>query len=144
MELAGGGRPPRRNSTPRAVAAATPNPIRIMVCDDEPNVVRLIRVNLERHGHIVIAASDGVECLDRIALEVPDLLILDIMLPRLDGFEILHSLRSAAATENLPVLVLSARARDQDIVDGYRHGADMYLTKPFNPRDLLWLVGGYG
>lgn len=115
-------------------------PIKILVCDDERHIVRLIQVNLERQGWQVITAYDGKEGLEKVQSEKPDLLVLDVMMPYMDGFEVLKSLRKDPATERLPVIMLTAKAQDKDVFEGYHYGADMYLTKPFNPKELVSFV----
>ncbi len=115
-------------------------PIKILVCDDERHIVRLIQVNLERQGWQVITAYDGKEGLEKVLSEKPDLMVLDVMMPYMDGFEVLKSLRKDPATEKLPVIMLTAKAQDKDVFEGYHYGADMYLTKPFNPKELVSFV----
>lgn len=115
-------------------------PSKILVCDDERHIVRLIQVNLERHGYTVVTAFDGKEGLEKVKSEKPDLLVLDVMMPYMDGFEVLKSLRRDPATESLPVIMLTAKAQDKDVFEGYHYGADMYLTKPFNPMELVTFV----
>ena len=115
-------------------------PLKILVCDDERHIVRLIQVNLERQGWNVVTAYDGKEGLEKVASERPDLLVLDVMMPYMDGFEVLKSIRKDPATEKLPVIMLTAKAQDKDVFEGYHYGADMYLTKPFNPRELVTFV----
>lgn len=113
---------------------------KILVCDDERHIVRLIQVNLERQGYQVVTAFDGKEGLEKVKSEKPDLLVLDVMMPYMDGFEVLKSLRREPETESLPVIMLTAKAQDKDVFEGYHYGADMYLTKPFNPAELVTFV----
>ena len=115
-------------------------PLKILVCDDERHIVRLIQVNLERQGYIVITAFDGKEGLEKVRSEKPDLCVLDVMMPYMDGFEVLKNIRKDPDTENLPVIMLTAKAQDKDVFEGYHYGADMYLTKPFNPMELVTFV----
>jgi len=115
-------------------------PLKILVCDDERNIVRLIQVSLERAGYIVVTAYDGKEGLEKVRSEKPDLLVLDVMMPYMDGFEVLKSLRREPETESLPVIMLTAKTQDKDVFEGYHYGADMYLTKPFNPMELVTFV----
>ncbi len=114
--------------------------LKILVCDDERHIVRLIQVNLERQGYQVVTAYDGKEGLEKIRAEKPNLVVLDVMMPYMDGFEVLKSLRREPETENLPVIMLTAKAQDKDVFEGYHYGADMYLTKPFNPMELVAFV----
>ena len=113
---------------------------KILVCDDERHIVRLIQVNLERAGYTVVTAFDGKEGLEKIKAEKPDCCVLDVMMPYMDGFEVLKNLRREPETESLPVIMLTAKAQDKDVFDGYHYGADMYLTKPFNPMELVTFV----
>ncbi len=115
-------------------------PGKILVCDDERHIVRLIQVNLERQGYEVVTAFDGKEGLEKIRSEKPNLVVLDVMMPYMDGFEVLKNLRRESETENLPVIMLTAKAQDKDVFEGYHYGADMYLTKPFNPMELVTFV----
>ena len=107
----------------------------ILVVDDEPNIVQLARMYLEREGFRVEASGDGRTALEKARLLRPALLLLDIMLPELDGFEVCRRLR--AEKSNLPILVLTARDDDIDKILGLEMGADDYLTKPFNPREMV-------
>jgi DNA-binding response OmpR family regulator len=111
----------------------------ILVVDDEPAIVQVIRDRLEGDGYRVRAAADGVSALAAVEQEPPDLLILDLMLPDLDGFEVLRRLRQGAedAAGGFPVIVLTARDDDMDVVVGLELGADDYVLKPFHPRELL-------
>ncbi|MEY3763554.1 MAG: hypothetical protein RLZ42_214 [Armatimonadota bacterium] len=110
---------------------------RILVTDDEPNIVRLIQVNLERQGFQVETANNGAQALEKIRANRPDLLVSDVMMPEMDGFELLSNIRRDPALENLPVIMLTAKAQDRDVLEGYTRGADMYLTKPSNPIELV-------
>lgn len=114
--------------------------LKILVCDDERHIVRLIQVNLERQGWEVITAYDGKEGLEKIKAVKPDLVVLDVMMPYMDGFEVLKSLRREPDFQDLPVIMLTAKAQDKDVFEGYHYGADMYLTKPFNPMELVTFV----
>lgn len=114
--------------------------LKILVCDDERHIVRLIQVNLERQGWTVVTAYDGKEGLEKVKSEHPDLLVLDVMMPYLDGFEVLKAVRKDPTTRDLPVIMLTAKAQDMDVFTGYSAGADMYLTKPFNPMELVTFV----
>ncbi|MFA0751872.1 MAG: hypothetical protein SLRJCFUN_002275 [Candidatus Fervidibacter sp.] len=113
---------------------------RVLVVDDERHIVRLVQVNLERQGYEVLTAYDGVECLEKAKAEKPDLIVLDVMMPRMDGFEALQRLKSDPETSQIPVIMLTARAQDRDVLQGYQYGADLYLTKPFSPLELISLV----
>lgn len=113
---------------------------RVLVVDDERHIVRLVQVNLERQGYEVLTAYDGVECLEKAKAERPDLIVLDVMMPRMDGFEALQRLKTDPETSHIPVIMLTARAQDRDVLKGYQYGADLYLTKPFSPLELISLV----
>ena len=113
---------------------------RILVVDDERHIVRLVEVNLQRAGYEVLTAYDGVEALEKTKADKPDMIILDVMMPRMDGFEVLKDLRANADTKDIPVIMLTAKAQDADIFKGWSSGVDSYLTKPFNPRELLAFV----
>lgn len=106
----------------------------ILVVDDEPHIIELASLYLKQDGFRVISAADGVEALERIAQEKPALVVLDLMLPRLDGWEVCKRVR---AESDLPILMLTARDDDIDKIVGLELGADDYLTKPFNPRELV-------
>ncbi len=114
--------------------------LKVLVCDDERHIVRLIQVNLERAGYNVVTAFDGREGLEKVKSEKPDLMVLDVMMPYMDGFEVLKALRRESDTEGIPVIMLTAKAQDKDVFEGYHYGADMYLTKPFNPKELVAFV----
>ena len=115
-------------------------PKKILAVDDERHIVRLVEVNLQRAGYEVVTAYDGREALEKVKAEKPDLVVLDVMMPYMDGFEVLKALRREPETENLPVIMLTAKAQDKDVFEGYHYGADMYLTKPFNPMELVTFV----
>jgi len=118
----------------------TNNTTKILVCDDERSIVRLIQVNLERQGWQVIPAYDGKEGLEKIQTEKPDIVVLDVMMPYMDGFEVLKTLRRDPELQNIPVIMLTAKAQDKDVFEGYHFGADVYLTKPFNPMELVTFI----
>ena len=110
---------------------------RILVVDDEPEAVELVEFNLKQSGYAVITAADGAEALKKARGQTPDLIVLDVMLPEMDGFEICKTLRLDPATAKIPILMLTAKAAEIDRVLGLELGADDYLTKPFSPRELL-------
>ena len=115
-------------------------PKKILAVDDERHIVRLVQVNLEKHGYEVVTAYDGKEALAKVESEKPDLVVLDVMMPFMDGIEVLQTLRKNPATRDLPVIMLTAKAQDADVFRGWSSGADCYLTKPFNPMELLSFV----
>jgi two-component system, OmpR family, KDP operon response regulator KdpE len=106
---------------------------RILVVDDEPAIVRLVRATLQVDGYAVLAADRGEQALPLLENERPDLVILDLMMPGMDGFETLRRIRSRS---KVPVIMLTARAGDADTLKGLQSGADDYVTKPFNPDEL--------
>lgn len=106
---------------------------RILVVDDEKTIVKGLKFNLEKEGFEVIAAYDGEEALRLYYEEKPDLIVLDLMLPEIDGFEVCRRIRK---TDNVPIIMLTARGDDIDKILGLELGADDYVTKPFNPREL--------
>lgn len=107
------------------------NSIRILVVEDEDSLAELVAMGLRRHGYLVERAADGDTALDMAETLLPDLVILDLMLPRMDGWEVCRRMRQAAATRQIPVLMLSARREEKDVVEGLEMGADDYLRKPF-------------
>ena len=113
---------------------------RILVVDDEPEAVELVEFNLKQAGYAVTTAADGAEALKKARAQTPDLIVLDVMLPEMDGFEICKTLRLEAATARTPILMLTAKAAEIDRVLGLELGADDYLTKPFSPRELVLRV----
>ena len=110
---------------------------RILVVDDDREVVRLIRAYLEQAGFEVLAAHDGDTAVHIIRRERPDLLLLDLMLPGKDGWEITRLVRSDAALAHIPIIMLTARIDDTDKIVGLELGADDYVTKPYNPREVV-------
>ena len=114
--------------------------MRVLVIDDEPDVLLLCRVNLEFEGHSVLEAPDGERGFEIAVRERPDLIVLDVMLPLRDGFSILRSLQGNPATREIPVVLLTAKAREEDQMRGWRTGADEYVTKPFSPVALIEAV----
>jgi DNA-binding response OmpR family regulator len=110
---------------------------KILVVDDEPEAVELLEFNLKQAGYVVSTAGDGADALKRARSQTPDMIVLDVMLPEMDGFEICKSLRLDSATAKIPIIMLTAKAAEIDRVLGLELGADDYLTKPFSPRELL-------
>jgi len=110
---------------------------RVLVVDDEPPILELVRYNLEREGFEVVTASDGAEGLARARERRPDLIILDVMLPGMDGWEVCRRLRALPETAGVPIIFLSARGEEVDRVLGLELGGDDYVTKPFSPRELV-------
>jgi len=109
----------------------------ILVVDDEAEICDLVSYNLAREGYRVIAENDGAAGLERVFRSPPDLVVLDLLLPKLSGLEVLDAIRGEARTRRLPVLVLTARGTEMDKLVGFERGADDYLTKPFSPKELV-------
>jgi two-component system KDP operon response regulator KdpE len=105
----------------------------ILAVDDEPKMTRFIRLNLELEGYAVSEATNGLQALDKVREELPDLVLLDIMMPEMNGFEALERIRQISS---VPVIMLTAKGEEEDKVHGLELGADDYVTKPFSPREL--------
>ena len=112
----------------------------VLVVDDDPVIQRLLRVNFEMEGYDVIIAGDGVEGLERARADHPDIIVLDIMMPRMSGLDVTRALKADPDTAGIPVMLLSAKAQETDLRAGDESGADGYLTKPFDPLLLLQRV----
>ena len=112
----------------------------ILAADDDPIIRRLLEVNLEMEGYDVVLAEDGAVAVDLAREHQPDVILLDVMMPNMDGVEACRQLKADDATSHVPVVFLSARARDADVTAGTRAGAAAYITKPFDPIDLLDLL----
>ncbi len=109
----------------------------IMVVDDSPDLVEIVRITLEGKGFTVRCAYDGTQVFDVLRKQRPDLVILDIMMPKMDGFEVLTRLKCNPATASIPVILLTAKGQPEDVIGGYKRGADFYITKPFDNTQLL-------
>ncbi|MBI5717324.1 MAG: response regulator [Burkholderiales bacterium] len=109
----------------------------ILIADDEPNIVLSLEFVLQEEGYRVRVARDGQEALDALAAELPDLLLLDVMLPRVSGFEVCERIRTNARWRGLRVVMLSAKGREVEVQKGLALGADAYVTKPFAIKELL-------
>jgi DNA-binding response OmpR family regulator len=112
-------------------------PVSVLVVDDDPVILRLLQVNFELEGIEVALAVDGQEGLERIRTDRPDVVISDIMMPKVNGLELLAALRGEPSTAGLPVILLSAKAQVADVQRGLELGADDYVTKPFDPLELI-------
>jgi two-component system phosphate regulon response regulator PhoB len=113
---------------------------KILVVDDEPDAVELVEFNLKQNGYDVVTAADGEEALEKARAVLPDLIILDLMLPEVDGTEVCKILRRDQRTQAIPIIMLTAKAAEIDRVLGLELGADDYVTKPFSPRELILRV----
>jgi DNA-binding response OmpR family regulator len=116
------------------------NKPKILVVDDEPDAVELVEFNLKSNGYEVVTAADGEEALEKARNLLPDLIILDLMLPEVDGTEVCKILRRDQRTQAIPIIMLTAKAGEIDRVLGLELGADDYVTKPFSPRELVLRV----
>lgn len=118
--------------------------MKVLVVDDEAEIRDLCRVNLEFAGHTVIEASDGSEAIETVARERPDFVFLDLMMPDVDGWEVLHVIRAAPELGEIPVVLLTARAGEDDQIRGWEEGIFDYVVKPFNPLSLAeWVEQAY-
>ncbi len=113
---------------------------KILVVDDEPEAIELLVFNLEQAGFEVLSAADGTEALQKARAEQPALIVLDLMMPEMDGLEVCRILKRAPETANIPIIMLTAKAAEVDRVVGLELGADDYVTKPFSPRELVLRV----
>jgi DNA-binding response OmpR family regulator len=108
----------------------------VLVADDDEDILELIVFRLERSGYTVLQARDGAEALDLARRSRPDLAVLDVMMPKLDGFELTRRLREDESTAKMPIILLTARTQEADVQRGFDAGADDYLRKPFSPQEL--------
>ena len=113
---------------------------KILVVDDDPTMVKLINVNLKLNNYSVVEATSGEQALDVLAAETFDLIVLDIMMPGVDGWEVLKRIRSSRETEEMPVILVTAKTQDSDVIRGWELGADEYVIKPFNPLLLVEVI----
>jgi DNA-binding response OmpR family regulator len=114
---------------------------RVVVADDDPDIVDILVFNLTAAGYEVESAADGVAALELVTASHPDLVVLDIMMPRMDGLQVLAALKAEPETKEIPVVMLTARASDTDLWEGWDAGADYYITKPFDLEELLRFIG---
>ena len=113
---------------------------KILAVDDERHIVRLVQINLQKAGYEVVTATNGIEALAQVAQVKPDLVVMDVMMPEMDGLEALEKMKADPEMAKIPVIMLTAKAQDADVFSGWQKGADLYLTKPFNPAELLNFV----
>ena len=109
----------------------------VLVADDDPDILDLVAFRLDRAGYEVVQARDGQEALDAALTRTPDLCVLDVMMPRLDGYEVTRRLREAEATRSVPIILLTARVQESDVERGFEAGATDYVRKPFSPTELV-------
>ena len=110
---------------------------KIVLAEDEPQIARLIEFKLKKEGYSVISKENGEEALKAIKMDKPDLILLDIMMPVMGGYEVLRRLKEDENLKSVPVIMLTARAQEKDVVKGIDMGAEDYITKPFHPAELL-------
>jgi DNA-binding response OmpR family regulator len=113
---------------------------RVLVAEDEPNIQKLVRLQLERAGCEVLIANDGQEALEIVRTQRLDLAIIDVMMPYVDGLSVVREIRSSPERDHLPVVLLTVKAQEKEVWEGYDAGADLYLTKPFEPGDVARLL----
>ncbi|TPK97632.1 MULTISPECIES: response regulator [unclassified Mesorhizobium] len=110
---------------------------RILICDDDPLLLELMEFRLKAKGYEVVKAVDGAEALEKVRRDAPDVVVLDAMMPKADGLEVLARIKGDPALSEIPVVMLTARKGEKDIVSALDKGADDYLVKPFIPEELL-------
>ena len=108
----------------------------VLAADDEEDILELVAFRLERSGYTVLQAHDGAQALELARSSQPDLAVLDVMMPKMDGFEVTRRLREDEATSKMPIILLTARTQEADIQRGFDAGADDYIRKPFSPQEL--------
>lgn len=111
--------------------------MRVLVADDDPDIRALVTIKLKRSGFDVVDVGDGQAALDGVRERPPDLVIVDLMMPKMSGIEVCQALRADPATTDIPVIMLTARAQESDVARGFAQGADDYIIKPFSPRELV-------
>lgn len=113
---------------------------RVLIVDDEPNILLSLEFLMKKKGYEVFIARDGREALEILTEKLPDVILLDIMMPEVDGYEVCQHVKNGAGTKHIKVIFLSAKTKEEDIRKGYDMGADLYITKPFSTRNLLQQV----
>ena len=121
----------------RAKAGPEGSAPRILVVDDEDDLLELLRYNLTREGYQVTCVATGEDALRNVRRQAPELIVLDLMLPAIDGLEVCRRLKGESKTRDIPIIMLTAKSEESDIVAGLEHGADDYIAKPFSPRVLM-------
>jgi two-component system, OmpR family, alkaline phosphatase synthesis response regulator PhoP len=112
-------------------------PSKILIADDEQNIVISLEFLMKREGFVVSIAQDGEEAVEKIRAELPDLVLLDVMMPKKSGFEVCQEVKSDPALQSVRILMLTAKGRDTEVAKGLALGADAYMTKPFSTRELV-------
>jgi len=110
---------------------------KIVLAEDEPQIARLVEFKLKKEGYQVVWKENGKEALEAIKADRPDLILLDVMMPVMDGYEVLRQIKEDENLRNIPVIMLTARAQERDVVKGIDSGVEDYITKPFHPAELL-------
>ena len=118
------------------MSANAPDRPLILIADDDPDILELVAFRLERAGYEIVRAADGEEALQLVSERLPDLAVLDVMMPKLTGYEITEQLRADESTKRIPVILLTARVQEADVARGFESGADDYIKKPFSPGEL--------
>lgn len=121
--------------------------LHVLVVDDNPDSVTILRTILESRGYQVWVAASGLEALDILKVQTPDLILLDVMMPEMGGLQVLQQIKDNVRTGRVPVILVTAKTHDDDVLSGYQYGADYYITKPFTAKQLLYginLVLGKG
>lgn len=113
---------------------------KILLVDDHPDIVRLLQISLRGEGHEILTASDGAQALERVQADRPDLIILDVVMPEIDGWRVLNRIKTDPELRHTVVVMLTVKDHPQDVALGLDIGADFYLGKPFSPRDVISLV----
>jgi len=116
-----------------ADASARP---RVVIADDDPDIRRLVQITVSNAGCDVTVASDGEQALELVRASPPDLVILDVLMPRMDGWEVARELKADPATQAVPIMFLTSRGQEHDVLEGFNSGAADYMVKPFSPREL--------
>ena len=113
----------------------------ILVVDDNIDSIMILRSILESQGYAVRTAQSGLEALEQLKNGLPDLVLLDVMMPQMSGIEVLERIKTTHATSKVPVIMVTAKIQDEDVMTGYQHGADYYITKPCTSKQLLYGIG---
>ena len=113
---------------------------KILVVDDNPDAIAIVKSALEARGYTVLTAERGAAALESVAADKPDVILLDIMMPDMSGLEVLEKLKATPATASIPVILVTAKTQDDDVISGYAVGAEYYITKPFTTRQLMYGV----
>lgn len=114
---------------------------RVLVVDDNPDSITIIRSILDAHGFLVDVAESGPQALAKLEQNIPDVLLLDVMMPEMSGIEVLEKIKANKKTSKVPVILVTAKTQDEDVLVGYQYGADYYITKPCTSKQLLYGIG---